>query len=108
MAALSDNIPGATSLVEYLTSPESAARRGRGLRRDAIGRIGGRGLEGRVSRSSPRSSTARTTPINLPSQPGTADVLADFNAQLATLSSTEPATILASVQTSLQDVLDEQ
>jgi hypothetical protein len=35
-------------------------------------------------------------------------VLGDFNAQLATLSSTEPATILASVQASLQDALDSQ
>jgi multiple sugar transport system substrate-binding protein len=46
--------------------------------------------------------------INLPSQPGMGDVIGDFNAQLATLPTTEPATILASVQESLQAVLDEQ
>jgi multiple sugar transport system substrate-binding protein len=46
--------------------------------------------------------------INLPSQPGTTDVIGDFNAQLETLSSTEPETILASVNQSLQDALDSQ
>ena len=46
--------------------------------------------------------------INLPSQPGTGDVITDFNAQLETLSATEPETILASVQESLQAALDSQ
>ena len=107
MAALSDNIPGATSLVEFLTSTESQLQAA-----EAFGVM--------PSVESAAEEWATTFPdlaafidgaeyaINLPSQPGTADVIGDFNAQLATLSSTEPATILASVQTSLQSALDAQ
>jgi multiple sugar transport system substrate-binding protein len=107
MAALSDNIPGATSLVEHLTSPESQLAAA-----EAFGVM--------PSVESAAEDWKAAYPdlaafidgaeyaINLPSQPGTGDVLGDFNAQLATLSSTEPATILASVQASLQAALDEQ
>ena len=107
MAAQSDNIPGATSLVEFLTSTESQLQAA-----EAFGVM--------PSVESAAEEWATTYPdlaafingadyaINLPSQPGTADVIGDFNAQLATLSSTEPATILASVQTSLQSALDAQ
>lgn len=107
MAALSDNIPGATSLVEHLTSPESQLAAA-----EAFGVM--------PSVASAAEDWKAAFPefaafidgadyaINLPSQPGTADVLGDFNAQLATLSSTEPETILASVNASLQDALDTQ
>jgi multiple sugar transport system substrate-binding protein len=107
MAALSDNIPGATALVEHLTSTESQLAAA-----EAFGVM--------PSVESAAEDWKAAYPefaafidgaeyaINLPSQPGTGDVLGDFNAQLATLSSTEPETILASVQQSLQAVLDEQ
>ena len=42
---------------------------------------------------------------NPPAQAGTADVVADLNAQLETLASGDPATILASVQTNLEAAL---
>ncbi len=107
MAALSDNIPGATSLVEYLTSPEAQLQAA-----EAFGVM--------PSAESAFEEWATTYPelapfiagadyaINLPSQPGTTDVIGDFNAQLVTLPDTEPATIRASVQTSLQSALDAQ
>jgi len=107
MAASSDNIPGATSLVEYLTSTESQLAAA-----EAFGVM--------PSVESAAEDWKAAYPefaafidgaeyaINLPSQPGTGDVLGDFNAQLATLSSTEPAAILSSVQASLQDALDSQ
>ena len=107
MAALSDNIPGATSLVEFLTSSESQLAAAEAF-----------GVMPSVASAAEEWKTAfpefaafiegAEYAINLPSQPGTGDVIGDFNAQLATLSSTEPATILASVQESLQAVLDEQ
>jgi multiple sugar transport system substrate-binding protein len=107
MATLSDNIPGATSLVEYLTSAESQL--------DAAEAFGVM-----PSVASAEEDWKAAFPefaafidgadyaINLPSQPGTGDVIGDFNSQLATLSSTEPETILASVQESLQAALDSQ
>jgi multiple sugar transport system substrate-binding protein len=107
MAAMSDNIPGATSLVEFLTSPESQLAAA-----EAFGVM--------PSAESAAEEWSSTYPelaafidgaeyaINLPSQPGTADVIADFNAQLATLPTTEPETVLTSVQTSLQAALDQE
>ncbi|MGP9536418.1 sugar ABC transporter substrate-binding protein [Brachybacterium sp. AOP43-C2-M15] len=44
--------------------------------------------------------------MNPPSEAGTADVIADLNAQLETLSSADAAAILESVQTNLEAVLD--
>ncbi len=107
MAAQSDNIPGATALVEHLTSTESQLAAA-----EAFGVM--------PSVASAAEEWKEAYPefaafidgadyaINLPSQPGTGDVIGDFNAQLATLSSTEPEAILASVQASLQEALDSQ
>lgn len=107
MAALSDNIPGATSLVEFLTSSESQLAAAEAF-----------GVMPSVASAAEEWKTAfpelaafiegAEYAINLPSQPGMGDVIGDFNAQLATLSTTDPATILASVQESMQAVLDEQ
>lgn len=107
MAATSDNIPGATSLVEFLTSPESQLAAAEAF-----------GVMPSVASAAEQWKEAfpefaafidgADYAINLPSQPGTSDVIADFNSQLATLSTTEPQAILASVQESLQAALDEQ
>jgi len=107
MAALSDNIPGATSLVEFLTSPESqlAAAEAFGVMPSVVSaaedwKVAFPELAAFID--------GAAYAINLPSQPGTGDVIGDFNSQLATLSAAEPATILASVQQSLQAALDSQ
>jgi multiple sugar transport system substrate-binding protein len=107
VAALSDNIPGATSLVEFLTTPESQLAAAEAF-----------GVMPSVASAAEDWKTqypdlaafidGAEYAINLPSQPGTGDVIGDFNAQLETLATTEPETILASVQTSLQAALDEQ
>ena len=107
MAALSDNIPGATSLVEYLTSTESQLAAA-----EAFGVMPSVASAAEDWKAAYPEFAAfidgAEYAINLPSQPGTGDVIGDFNAQLATLSSTEPEAILASVQASLQDALDTQ
>ena len=107
MAALSDNIPGATALVEYLTSSESQLAAAEAF-----------GVMPSVESAAEEWKTAfpelaafidgAEYAINLPYQPGTGDVIGDFNSQLATLSATEPQVILASVQESLQAALDDQ
>jgi multiple sugar transport system substrate-binding protein len=107
MAALSDNIPGATSLVEYLTSPESqlAAAKAFGV----MPSVASAAEDWKVEYPELAAFIdGAEYAINLPSQPGTGDVIGDFNAQLATLSTTDPETILASVQESLQAALDGQ
>ena len=107
MAALSDNIPGATSLVEFLTSPESqlAAAEAFGV----MPSVASAAEDWKVAFPELAAFIdGAAYAINLPSQPGTGDVIGDFNSQLATLSATEPETILASVQASLQAALDSQ
>jgi multiple sugar transport system substrate-binding protein len=107
MAALSDNIPGATSLVEFLTSPESQLTAA-----EAFGVMPSVASVAEDWKAAFPELAAfidgAAYAINLPSQPGTGDVISDFNAQLETLSTTEPETILASVQQSLQAALDSQ
>lgn len=107
IAALSDNIPGATSLVEHLTSPESqlAAARAFGVMPSVASAA--EDWKAEFPELAAFIDGAEYA-INLPSQPGTGDVIGDFNSQLATLSATEPETILASVQESLQAALDSQ
>ena len=107
MAAQSDNIPGATSLVEYLTSPESQLAAA-----EAFGVMPSVASAAEDWKAAYPELAAfidgAEYAINLPSQPGTGDVIGDFNAQLETLSTTEPEVILASVQESLQAALDSQ
>ena len=107
MASLSDNIPGATSLVEFLTTPESqlAAAEAFGV----MPSVASAAEDWKVAFPELAAFIdGAAYAINLPSQPGTGDVIGDFNSQLATLSATEPETILASVQASLQAALDSQ
>ncbi|MCV0402937.1 MAG: extracellular solute-binding protein [Chloroflexi bacterium] len=107
MAALSDNIPGAISLVEHLTSTESQLAAA-----EAFGVMPSVASAAEEWKSAFPEFAAfidgAEYAINLPSQPGTGDVIADFNSQLETLPATEPETILASVQQSLQAALDDQ
>lgn len=107
MAALSDNISAATALVEHLTSTESqlAAAEAFGV----MPSVASAAEDWKVAYPEFAAFIdGAEYAINLPSQPGTGDVLGDFNAQLETLTATEPATILASVQQSLQAALDDQ
>lgn len=107
MAALSDNIPGATSLVEYLTSTDSQLAAAEAF-----------GVMPSVASAAEEWKAAfpefaafidgAEYAINLPAQPGTGDVIGDFNSQLETLPATEPEAILTSVQQSLQAALDDQ
>ena len=107
MAALSDNIPGATSLVEHLTSTESQLAAAEAF-----------GVMPSVASAAEEWKAAfpefaafidgAQYAINLPAQPGTGDVISDFNSQLETLPATEPQAILTSVQQSLQAALDDQ
>jgi multiple sugar transport system substrate-binding protein len=107
MAALSDNIPAATSLVEFLTSPESqlAAAEAFGVMPSVASAA--EDWKAAFPELAAFINGAEYA-INLPSLPGTSDVIGDFNAQLETLSATEPEAILASVQESLQAALDSQ
>lgn len=107
IAEASENKDGALSLVEHLTSEETQLAFA-----DAFGVM-------------PSVESAATTwreqnpdlaPFidgaeyaqNPPSQQGTADVVADFNAQLAGLRDGDPQAILSSVQSSMQAALDAQ
>ena len=107
MAALSDNIPGATALVEHLTSTESqlAAAEAFGVMPSVVSAA--EDWKAAYPELAAFIDGAEYA-INLPSQPGTGDVIGDFNAQLETLPATEPEAILASVQESLQSALDSQ
>lgn len=107
MAALSDNIPGATSLVEFLTSTESqlAAAEAFGV----MPSVASAAEDWKVAFPELAAFiNGAAYAINLPSGAGIGDVITDFNSQIATLSTTEPETILASIQESLQAALDSQ
>lgn len=105
LAADSANQDAATSLIEYLTAPEQQLAFA-----DAFGVM--------PSVTSAADDWKATFPeqaafldsaefaVGVVNQPGTSDVITDFNAQLEGLASADPAAILGSVQTNLQAVLD--
>ncbi|HWS49443.1 MAG TPA: extracellular solute-binding protein [Microbacterium sp.] len=104
MAADSPNQQAALELVEYLTSADSQLAFS-----EAFGPMPS--IE-----SAAADWTAANEPLAPflagaeyaqfpPTQAGSADVIADFNAQLESLKSTEPADILESVQTNLEAVV---
>ena len=76
----------------------------RRLRRDALRRGGGRRLEGAVPGLAPFIDSAEFAK-NLPAAEGSADVLAEMNAQLATLKDSDPQQILEGVQQNMEAVL---
>jgi multiple sugar transport system substrate-binding protein len=104
MAADSPNQQAALELVEYLTTPEQQLAFS-----DAFGPM--------PSVQSAADAWTEANPEDaaflagaeyaqfLPTQAGASDVIADLNAQLETLKTGDPATIMQSVQTNLQAVL---
>lgn len=104
VAADSDNVDGAVSLVEYLTTPEQQMAFA-----DAFGvmpsveEVAGQWKE-QYPELAPFIDGADTAK-NLPATEGSADVLADMNAQLLTLKDSDPQQILEGVQENLEPVL---
>ena len=107
IATDADNTEGAQQLVEYLTSAEQQAAFAEAF-----------GVMPSVSAAAEDWKAAYPEmeafingadyAINLPAAVGSADVIADFNAQLATIASTDVSTMLESINTSMQSVLDNQ
>lgn len=107
IATDADNTEGAKSLVEYLTTTEQQMEFANAF-----------GVMPSVSSAADQWKEAYPEmaafingaeyAINLPSQQGAGDVVADLNAQIETLKSGDPQSILDSVQTSMQAVLDSQ
>ena len=104
VAADSDNVDGAVSLVEHLTTPEQQMAFA-----DAFGvmpsveEVAGDWKE-QYPELAPFIDGAETAK-NLPAAEGSADVLADMNAQLLTLKDSDPQQILEGVQENLEPVL---
>ena len=104
VAADSDNVDGAVSLVEHLTTPEQQMAFA-----DAFGvmpsveEVAGQWKE-QYPELAPFIDGADSAK-NLPAAEGSADVLADMNAQLLTLKDSDPQQILEGVQENLEPVL---
>ncbi|MBN9104531.1 MAG: extracellular solute-binding protein [Propionibacteriaceae bacterium] len=103
IAADADNKAGALSLVEFLTTTEQQLTFAKDF-----------GVMPSVKSAAEQYKTDNPTMVpfingaeyaqNLPSMPGAADVLKDFNSQLTGLKSKDPKTILDSTQTNLQAI----
>ena len=104
VAADSDNVDGAVSLVEHLTTPEQQMAFA-----DAFGvmpsveEVAGQWKE-QYPELAPFIDGADSAK-NLPAAEGSTDVLADMNAQLLTLKDSDPQQILEGVQENLEPVL---
>ena len=104
VAADSDNVKGAVSLVESLTTPEQQMAFA-----DAFGvmpsveEVAGQWKE-KYPELAPFIDSADFA-ANLPAAEGSADVLSELNAQLATLKDSDPQQILEGVQENLEPVL---
>ena len=104
VAADSDNVDGAVSLVEHLTTPEQQMAFA-----DAFGvmpsveEVAGQWKE-QYPELAPFIDGADSAK-NLPAAEGSTDVLADMNAQLLTLKDSDPQQILEGVQKNLEPVL---
>ena len=104
VAADSDNVDGAVSLVEHLTTPEQQLAFA-----DAFGvmpsveEVAGQWKE-QYPELAPFIDGADSAK-NLPAAEGSTDVLADMNAQLLTLKDSDPQQILEGVQENLEAVL---
>jgi multiple sugar transport system substrate-binding protein len=104
VAADSDNVKGAVSLVESLTTPEQQMAFA-----DAFGvmpsveEVAGQWKE-KYPELAPFIDSADFA-ANLPAAEGSADVLSELNAQLATLKDGDPQQILEDVQPNMEAVL---
>jgi multiple sugar transport system substrate-binding protein len=104
VAADSDNVEGAVSLVEHLTTPEQQLAFA-----DAFGvmpsveEVAGDWKE-QYPELAPFIDSAEFAK-NLPAAEGSADVLSEMNAQLATLKESDPQQILEGVQQNMEAVL---
>jgi multiple sugar transport system substrate-binding protein len=104
VAADSDNVEGAVSLVEHLTTPEQQLAFA-----DAFGvmpsveEVAGDWKE-QYPELAPFIDSAEFAK-NLPAAEGSADVLSEMNAQLATLKDSDPQQILEGVQQNMEAVL---
>ena len=104
MAAKSPNQKAALDLVEYLTSADQQL---------AFSKAFGPMPSVQSAAAQWKSDNAALTPFlagaayaqGVPTNAGASDVVNDFNSQLATLKSSDPATILTSVQKNLETVV---
>lgn len=106
MAAAGDNIEGATSLVEHLTAPEQQMAFAEAF-----------GVMPSIEEVAEDWKTqypelaafidGADSAANLPTQEGAADVIAEMNAQLATLKTKDPQQILDSVQKNMEAVVSQ-
>ena len=106
IAAQSDNIDGAKSLVEHLTSPEQQMAFA-----EAFGVMPSVEEVADEWRAKYPDLAAfidgADSAANLPTQEGAADVISEMNAQLATLKDKEPQQILDSVQKNMEAVVSQ-
>lgn len=106
VAADSDNVKGSVELVEHLTSEESQMEFA-----EAFGVMPSvESLADQWKAEYPKLGAfidSADYAQNLPSQEGAADVIAELNAQLATLQSSDPQQILDSVQQNMQAVVQD-
>lgn len=106
IAADSDNIEGAKALVEHLTTPESQLEFA-----EAFGVMPSlQPVAGEWAEQYPELApfiAGGEYAQNLPAQQGAADVLAELNAQLESLESSDPQQILESVQPLMESVVSE-
>jgi multiple sugar transport system substrate-binding protein len=106
MAADSDNIEGAKSLVEHLTSPEQQMAFA-----DAFGVMPS--VEAAADEWKAKDPDLAAfidgadSAANLPTQEGASDVISEMNAQLATLKNKDPQQILDSVQKNMEAVVSQ-
>lgn len=105
IATDADNVEGAKSLVEYLTTGEQQMAFA-----EAFGVMPSVSAVAEEWKQAYPEQAAfiegAEYAINLPAQPGSADVITDFNAQIEGLATGDPAAILESVNTSLQATLE--
>ena len=106
IAAESDNVDGSVSLVEHLTSAEQqmAFAEAFGVM-PSVEEVAGEWKQ-QYPELAPFIDSADFA-ANLPTQEGSADVISEMNAQLATLKDKDPQQILDSVQKNMEAVVSE-
>jgi multiple sugar transport system substrate-binding protein len=106
IAAKSDNLDGAKSLVEHLTSPEQQMAFA-----DAFGVMPSvEAVADEWKAKYPDLAAfidGADSAANLPTQEGATDVISEMNAQLATLKDKDPQQILDSVQKNMEAVVSQ-